>query len=315
MAKIAADQGFAVAVLKTQDATREIVKGKLSELASNLVPGDLLVVSYSGHGGLMPDHNGDEKMMDPEDTSDETWCLFDGEILDDEIYEEWMKFQEGVRILVFSDSCYSGTILKMKKEDFSGSRNAARIKELEAIWEAEKELPREERARALEHPDMKKAFEAYEDRRMRTESPSTRARPDVPGSAMATAETLHGIFIAKALPPDVAIDTYLDNTALYDEIGRAAAKEGADPVRASVLLIAGCEESQKSYDYGANGLFTMILKKVWGGGAFDGDYVKFHAEIKAAVLRIKPIQSPAFYKVGTPNAAFIAQKPYTVSSK
>jgi hypothetical protein len=66
------------------------------------------MLSYSGHGGQVPDVNNDEP-----DAQDETWCLYDGQLIDDEIYAQLGKFSQGVRILVFSDSCHSGTVVKL----------------------------------------------------------------------------------------------------------------------------------------------------------------------------------------------------------
>jgi metacaspase-1 len=43
---------------------------------------------------------------------DETWCLFDGQLIDDELSGFWAKFLAGVRILVLSDSCHSGTVTR-----------------------------------------------------------------------------------------------------------------------------------------------------------------------------------------------------------
>ena len=65
------------------------------------------MLSDSGHGGQVPDKNDDEP-----DAQDETWCLYDGELLDDETYSLLSELSEGVRILVFSDSCHSGTSIK-----------------------------------------------------------------------------------------------------------------------------------------------------------------------------------------------------------
>jgi hypothetical protein len=79
----------------------------LANAAKALKKGDYLLLSYSGHGGQVPDTNSDES-----DGLDETWCLYDGEFLDDELYAAFGKFKEGVRIAVFSDSCHSGTMIK-----------------------------------------------------------------------------------------------------------------------------------------------------------------------------------------------------------
>ena len=84
MAKIATDQGMNVDTLITANATREAVLSKLSNLADKLNSGELLVVSYSGHGGQIPDQNDDE-----EDQMDETWCLYNGQLLDDELNQAW----------------------------------------------------------------------------------------------------------------------------------------------------------------------------------------------------------------------------------
>ena len=37
---------------------------------------------------------------DEPDHRDETWCLYDGEIIDDELLDLWSGFGKGVRILV-----------------------------------------------------------------------------------------------------------------------------------------------------------------------------------------------------------------------
>ena len=43
---------------------------------------------------------------------DETWVCYYRQFIDDELYELWGKFKAGVRILVLSDSCHSGTVLR-----------------------------------------------------------------------------------------------------------------------------------------------------------------------------------------------------------
>ena len=41
------------------------------------------------------------------DGFDETGCLYDGELIDDELYAALANFAAGVRIFVLSDSCHS----------------------------------------------------------------------------------------------------------------------------------------------------------------------------------------------------------------
>ena len=107
MLSIAEKSGFINHILLTGTATRQNVINEIEKSANTLEAGDIFMLSYSGHGGQLPDWNGDET-----DQQDETWCLYDGQLVDDEIYSLLGKFQEGVRILVFSDSCNSGTITK-----------------------------------------------------------------------------------------------------------------------------------------------------------------------------------------------------------
>jgi metacaspase-1 len=38
--------------------------------------------------------------------------LYDGELIDDELYAALNKFAAGVRIFVLSDSCHSGAVLR-----------------------------------------------------------------------------------------------------------------------------------------------------------------------------------------------------------
>jgi hypothetical protein len=96
-----------ISTLLTQQATREAVINEIKKAAAESNSGDIFFITYSGHGGRVTDLNGDES-----DKLDETWCLFDGEFLDDELYELWWLFKEDVRIIVLSDSCHSGTITR-----------------------------------------------------------------------------------------------------------------------------------------------------------------------------------------------------------
>ena len=96
-------------VLSDNSATIENVTDHIKTAATNLDSGDTLLVTYSGHGGAVKDVNDD--INDNEgDGFDETWCLFNRQILDDELFELWTIFKKGVRILIISDSCQSGTV-------------------------------------------------------------------------------------------------------------------------------------------------------------------------------------------------------------
>ncbi len=107
MAAVAKSRGMKPTVLLTKQATRAKVLSAIRAAAKALKGGDLFFLSYSGHGGQVPDTNGDEP-----DGKDETWCLYDGQLIDDELYFELSRFGAGVRVLVLSDSCHSGSVTR-----------------------------------------------------------------------------------------------------------------------------------------------------------------------------------------------------------
>jgi len=87
-------------------ATRNGVLSAVRSAAKKLKGGDFFFLTYSGHGGQIDDVSGEE------DDKDETWCLYDGQLIDDELYCELSRFEAGVRVLVLSDSCHSGTVTR-----------------------------------------------------------------------------------------------------------------------------------------------------------------------------------------------------------
>ena len=107
MESLAQSRGFETTKLLTGDATAEAILSSIQSAASELESGDIFFLTYSGHGGQVPDGDDEEA-----DSSDETWVAFDRQIVDDELYELWGKFKPGVRIVVLSDSCHSGSVNK-----------------------------------------------------------------------------------------------------------------------------------------------------------------------------------------------------------
>jgi hypothetical protein len=117
MRALAHAQGFrADTLLLNEQATAEAVTAALTGAAKKLRKGDILLLTYSGHGGQVKDTNGDEE----KDRMDETWVLFNRQLVDDELYDLWGKFKPGVRIFVLSDSCHSGTVVRAIPASISG---------------------------------------------------------------------------------------------------------------------------------------------------------------------------------------------------
>src|SRR3954451_11741336 len=77
MSKLADGQGFKATTLMTKAATAQAVTAAIAEAATQLDDRDTFLLTYSGHGGQVPDTNGDEP-----DRMDETWVLHDRQLVD-----------------------------------------------------------------------------------------------------------------------------------------------------------------------------------------------------------------------------------------
>lgn len=112
-----AARGFGVTKLLDAQATKAAMVDGIETLIGGAVSGDLVVITYSGHGTYVPDLNGDEI-----DGLDEGLCPYDlqtgGEaLLDDEIHELFNARKAGVRLVLISDSCHSGTVTRTAGAD------------------------------------------------------------------------------------------------------------------------------------------------------------------------------------------------------
>lgn len=104
MADVAARAGYGeIHVLRGAAATRGAVLGTIGGAAEAMRPGDALFVSFAGHGAWIPDLDGDEP-----DGRDETWCVHDGDVVDDELAECWRRMPAGARAVVVVESCFGG---------------------------------------------------------------------------------------------------------------------------------------------------------------------------------------------------------------
>jgi hypothetical protein len=100
--------GFTKAVLLLDNqATRANVKREFEAMVKESKDGDILVLTFSGHGTSTADRSGDEA-----DGRDEALCLYDGLMIDDEIRAILNKLPKGVKFTFVSDSCHSGTVTR-----------------------------------------------------------------------------------------------------------------------------------------------------------------------------------------------------------
>jgi hypothetical protein len=109
-------RGFAVTRLIDSQATKAAMEAGFKAIIGGAVSGDVVVITYSGHGTYAPDLNGDEV-----DGLDEALCPYDirshGALLDDEIHDLFIARKPGVRLVLVSDSCHSGTVTRAAGHD------------------------------------------------------------------------------------------------------------------------------------------------------------------------------------------------------
>ncbi len=113
-ASIAVQRGFmSLSLLLDEHATRAAVRAKIDEMAAASEPGDLALLTFSGHGG--------HTKLPVRDRAPEAvglWQLYDGSLNDEQLKADLGRFREGVRVLVVSDNC-SGGIPSLRSSQLS----------------------------------------------------------------------------------------------------------------------------------------------------------------------------------------------------
>ncbi len=112
-----AGRGFRVTMLTNAQATKAAMVKGFRSVIGGAASGDVVVITFSGHGTYVPDRDGDEV-----DGLDEALCPYDlqtrgSALLDDEIHELFNARKPGVRLVLISDSCHSGTVTRAAAPD------------------------------------------------------------------------------------------------------------------------------------------------------------------------------------------------------
>jgi hypothetical protein len=267
MTALAKSRGIRPTTLLTKKATRAAVLAAMRSAAKALKSGDLFFMTYSGHGGQVPDTNRDEP-----DRKDETWCLFDGQLIDDELYFELSRFAAGVRVLVLSDSCHSGSVTRARRPP---------------------PPPPGQRLRLMPDAVASRVYAAHQAQYDGLQAGMAKA-----AAAVRAADKAH-------VDPDAALAA-VAAVAVTGPAAQATALVG--PFKPAVVLISGCQDNQFSMDGDHNGAFTEQLLQVWNHGKFTGDYMQLHGQVRA---QMPASQSPNLFTLG-PAAAFLRQKAFSV---
>lgn len=132
-------RGISVHMLLDAEAKRAVMVETIGNLITSAVKGDTLIITYSGHGTWVPDSSGDEP-----DGRDEALCPHDlavsGALLDDDIHSLFSERKAGVRIVLISDSCHSGSVTRGAEDDLDPGLPRIRFMPPEA-WMPKDQLP------------------------------------------------------------------------------------------------------------------------------------------------------------------------------
>jgi hypothetical protein len=324
---LAEASGFQSKMLLTQDATAEAVLGEITSAAGSLSSGDYFLLTYAGHGAQVPDVGADVE----EDQQDETWCLYNRMLLDDELSRAWQDFAPGVRIVVLSDSCHSGTVVRhavMRSAFYAQLQvedpTATRAPDTVGGFLRSVPMPRTATAPVTRGADADAMLRSAVGRLpnllaalgdLGDLDPTPIISSLLDGLVAATERPRSGpgavdggAVLTRDAPLGVALATLEQHRDQYVRLQDETRTRGA--IAATVLLISGCQDNQLSQESGGHGLFTTTLLRVWNNGAFNGDYRRFHGDI---LRQMPPVQSPNYLVVG-PNAAFESQKPFTLTA-
>lgn len=117
-------EGVPLALLRNTGATRAGVLDAARSMVATLAPDGLLILYFSGHGGQKRQAvSGSEP-----DGQDETICLWDGPLRDDDVWTMLQRLPAGVRVWMITDSCNSGTNYR-GVHDYAGGIAAAAARE------------------------------------------------------------------------------------------------------------------------------------------------------------------------------------------
>jgi len=223
-------RGFAMTRMFNNKATGGAIRDAISATLGAADAGDLVAITYSGHGSFVPDEDGDEP-----DGTDECICPYDisrnGPITDDELFDLYSRRRQGVRLLVISDSCHSGSVAKFAP--------------------------------------------------IRTPPTTTARRSPVRK--------------VRFLPPG----TFLSTRAAARLGVRRARRSSSPPGRYAALLMAGCQDTEYSYDAWfrgrANGAFTYVALQALKGLPARATYRDWFAAIRRDLPSQQYPQSPNLY--------------------
>lgn len=292
MFEVAQSRGFIAEPILGERANFDTVQTAILKAAQQLQSGDVFLFTFAGHGSRRSDVDGDEA-----DFQDETILLFDRILIDDFLRRAlWSQFRPGVRIVGVADSCHSGTAL-------FGTINPA-------TPEAVGSLPHPKPADALTADFEWSALAAQavvqgpEDfsRAGYAKQPFRRYDPESPKPT--------DIPLVREISTEDS-KTHLERfNGLYENLKETIPTGEAAKLKANLLTLAACKDSEKTPDGVPNGVFTRALLDVLSSNP-PASYDNLIRDIKRKFELAGRQQTPAL-KFAGPGQNFSGQSPFSI---
>jgi hypothetical protein len=261
---------FETKIILSRDATSARLFAEIDAAAKALNAGDILLITYSGHGGERLDTS-----PNPEELYDQTLCLYDRQVIDDELYEKWATFNKDVRIILIADSCHSGTVARM--------------------------------ALAAKAPATRVTPRGFENQGSSFAKMKSQARDLANGIPLAA-----GVKSAyRTLGPIAQRDANARQKNVLDGFKQKVAKQSrsVSDLKCSVLLLAACQDNQLAGEVGDHGLFTAAILSLVNRPDLD-TYRKL-LDSTVQFLQDVPNQRPSLFLLGPDADKIAALKPFS----
>lgn len=324
MQTLAERLGYRTSVISDKDATAANVTAAIRASADSLFSGDVFLLSFSGHGGQIPNTSSDEEP----DGMDETLCLYDRMLVDDELYTLLGEFRAGVRVFLVFDSCHSATAAKGKQlvEVTSKDVKDMRVKELEgSLTQVDLDI--------ATVPVTKQLIESDEPPEVRSAEPLSKEQLDAALADELNTDDLRATPAQLSPQSKQLIELFADleagaatgqsklllpwetpykgaNKAIYDTIRNVVGPKEMTSVEAKVASFAACLDSQTTLAGSVLSEFTSNVMTVWGDGHYDNNSEQFVARLKQLGSANGAV--PVLMTYGSGGSALAYERPFAI---
>ncbi|WUD70695.1 caspase family protein [Streptomyces sp. NBC_00510] len=325
MQRMAENLGYSASVLADEDATVVNVAAAIRAATETLFTGDAFLLSFSGHGSQIPNSGAD----DEPDGMDETLCLYDRMLVDDELHQLLGEFRAGVRVFLVFDSCHSATAAKAKDQITIGRKaiKDVRIKDLGSSFKQlevalatvpvtrqeldSDEVPAARSAEPLTDEQLSRVFaDELDPDELRLAEP---AEPSIQSKDII--QLFADLEADAAQAPGKLLQPWEGpykgaNRAVYDSVRNLVGPKEMTVVEAKVVSFAACLDAQTTLAGSVLSEFTSHLVTVWGDGNYAGDGEQLIARLKQLGSQNGAV--PTLMTYGAGGSAIAYERPFAI---